>query len=52
MRYSDQGLMAWAVASVRVEPKGSHRHDEAGFAAKFDPPMAAFNATAPISTEP
>ena len=54
LRHSGQGLMAWAVANARVEPKGNAIivTKQASGSAKIDPLMAAFNAVALMSTNP
>jgi len=54
LRHSGQGLMAWAVANARVEPKGNAIiiTKQASGSAKIDPLMAAFNAIALMSTNP
>jgi len=54
LRHSGQGLMAWAVANARVEPKGNAIiiAKQASGSAKIDPLMAAFNAIALMSTNP
>jgi phage terminase large subunit-like protein len=52
--YGGQGLMAWAVANARVEPKGNAIiiTKQATGSAKIDPLMAAFNAIALMVTKP
>jgi phage terminase large subunit-like protein len=47
-------LMLWAVANVRVEPKGHTIlvTKQAWGSAKIDPLMAAFDAIAPMTTNP
>jgi phage terminase large subunit-like protein len=54
LRHSGQGLMAWAVANARVEPKGNAIviTKQASGTAKIDPLMAAFNAVAWMSANP
>src|SRR6185295_17940666 len=54
LRHSGQGLMAWAVANARVEPKGNAIiiTKQASGSAKIDPLMSAFNAIALMSTNP
>jgi phage terminase large subunit-like protein len=54
LRHSGQGLMFWAVANARVEPKGNAIiiTKQASGSAKIDPLMAAFNAVALMSTNP
>ena len=54
LRHSGHGLMSWAVAHARVEPKGNAIiiTKQASGAAKIDPLMAAFNAIALMSTNP
>ena len=54
LRHSGQGLMAWAVANARVEPKGNAIviTKQASGSAKIDPLMAAFNAIAFMASNP
>ena len=54
LAYSGQSLMAWAVGSARVEPKGNAIviTKQASGTAKIDPLMAAFNAVAWMSANP
>jgi phage terminase large subunit-like protein len=54
LRHSGQELMSWAVANARVEPKRNAIiiTKQASGSAKIDPLMAAFNAIAPMSTNP
>jgi phage terminase large subunit-like protein len=54
LRHGGQGLMSWAVANARVEPKGNAIiiTKQASGSAKIDPLMAAFNAIALMSTNP
>ena len=53
LRHGGQGLMSWAVANARVEPKGNAIiiTKQASGSAKIDP-LAAFNAIALMSTNP
>jgi phage terminase large subunit-like protein len=54
LQHSGQSLMAWAVSNARVEPKGNAIlvTRQASGSAKIDPLMAAFNAIAPMATNP
>ena len=54
LRHGGQRLMAWAVANVRVEPKGDAIMitKQASGSAKIDPLMAAFNAIALMPSSP
>jgi phage terminase large subunit-like protein len=54
LRHGGQGLMSWAVANARVEPKGNAIiiTKQASGTAKIDPLMAAFNAIALMATNP
>ena len=54
LRHSGHGLMAWAVANARVEPKGNAIFitKQASGTAKIDPLMAVFNAVAWMSAKP
>ena len=54
LRHSGQGVMAWAVANARVEPKGNAIiiTKQASGSTKIEPLMAAFNAIALMSTNP
>ena len=54
LRHSGQGVMAWAVANARAEPKGNAIiiTKQASGSTKIEPLMAAFNAIALMSTNP
>jgi phage terminase large subunit-like protein len=54
VRHGGQGLITWAVANARVEPKGNATifTTQASGSAMIDPLMAAFNAIALMSTNP
>ena len=54
LRLRGQGLLSWAVANARVEPKGNAIlvTKQASGSAKIDPLMAAFNAIALMTTRP
>lgn len=54
LRHNGQGLMVWAVANARVEPKGNAIiiTKQASGSAKIDPLLATFNAVALMTLNP